>query len=172
MQAGEVALETLGVERAVVEAESLGEQSPHLDGGRRLGVAQHDTEHLPLVGELLARGRHAEHVADLEQADPSVAVAGVVGQGTEQAGAQRGPQHGLLGRQGIADGDVRAVDPGRHQVLGRQERKGQGLADAEAGEDGTQLSTVPLSFGERAGVHPGGAAAGWPSTSGGGRPPR
>ena len=127
VQAGQRGL----AQRCLVDAQRVDQHEPDLDGRPGVAPGEHHAEHLALVGELLAVGWRQEGLADLEEPDVVAAMRHVVGDALEQSGAQRRPQDGLLGSQGVGQRDADVGEARAGQVVGCEERQRHGLVEAD-----------------------------------------
>ncbi len=133
-------------------AEGPRQHRPDLDGRPGVGPGHHDAEVLALVGQGLTGERATEDLAHLEQGGAVGAVRLVVGHRLEQPRPQRGAQDRLLGGQGVGQGDGIGGQAAPGEIAGGQEGQRHGLVEAEADEDLSEATTIPLTGGEAAGL--------------------
>ncbi len=128
------------------DSERRRELAPHGDRRRRFRAGEDDAEHLALVGKL-ARSRRVD-AADLEQRHAGAPVRLVERHGAQQPGAQRRPQHVLVGDERVGDPQHVAVEAGAGELVVGQERRRHHLGDPEPEQHLADAAATLLGRGE------------------------
>ena len=137
----------------------------HRRAGVVVAIGEKQTDQLPLVGQLRRssppgtwprlRGRlfaQGEHVADLEQPQPRMAMADVVARRSEQARQQAASERGLLGHHRVQQRHEPTRHSPAHLVAGVDDGHRPCLVSPEPGEDPLQAAPERLQVGEPAHV--------------------